>query len=162
MSEKAKEEKVLIIIKPDALVRGLFGEITHRLERKGLKIIGVKMTRLEDVILDEHYKHLSDKPFFQDLKNFMKSAPVVLMVLSGFNAVKATRIIVGATDAVVADAGTIRGDMALSTQSNLIHASDSVENGEIEVERFFSEEELFNYERPDAKVIFSEHLTGNR
>ena len=157
-----KEERVLIIIKPDALVRGLFGEITQRLERKGLKIIGTKMTRLGDVVLDEHYSHLTDKPFFKDLKGFMQSAPVVLMAISGFNAVKATRIIVGATDAVVADAGTIRGDLALSTQSNLVHASDSIENGEIEVARFFEEEDLFDYERPDAKMVYSDHLMGNR
>ena len=156
------EEKVLIIIKPDALVRGLFGEVTQRFEKKGLKIMGTKMVRLEDVILDEHYAHLADKPFFQGIKDFMKSAPVVLMVLSGINAVKATRIIVGATDAVIADAGTIRGDLALSTQSNLVHASDSVENGEKEVARFFSEEELFGYERPDAKMVYSDHLMGDR
>lgn len=154
------EEKVLIIIKPDALVRGLFGEVTKRFERKGLKIIGTKMTLLEDVILDEHYAHLLDKPFFKDLKGFMKSAPVILMVLSGINAIKATRIIVGTTDAVVADAGTIRGDLALSTQSNLVHASDSVENGEKEVQKFFQNEELFDYEKPDAKIIYSDYLMG--
>ncbi len=157
-----KEEKVLIIIKPDALVRGLFGEVVGRLERKGLKIIGTKMTKLSDIVLDEHYSHIADKPFFPNVKGFMQSAPVVLMALSGFNAVKATRIIVGATDAVVADAGTIRGDLALSTQSNLVHASDSVDNGEIEVARFFSEEELFGYERPDAKMIYSDKLMGDR
>jgi nucleoside-diphosphate kinase len=157
-----KEEKVLIIIKPDALVRGLFGEVVHRLERKGLKVIGTKMTKLGDVALDEHYQHLTDKPFFADLKGFMQSAPVVLMALSGINAVKATRIIVGATDAVVADAGTIRGDLALSTQSNLVHASDSIENGELEVARFFEESELFNYERPDAKMVYSDTLMGGQ
>jgi nucleoside-diphosphate kinase len=156
------EEKVLIIIKPDALVRGLFGEVVSRLERKGLKVIGTKMARLSDVVLDEHYSHLTDKPFFDDLKGFMQSAPVILMVVSGFDAVKATRIIVGATDASVADAGTIRGDLALSTQSNLVHASDSVENGEAEVKRFFSDDELFEYERPDAHMVYSDKLMGNR
>lgn len=120
------------------------------------------MTNLQDVALDEHYAHLADKPFFKDLKGFMQSAPVVLMALSGFNAVKATRIIVGATDATIADAGTIRGDLALSTQSNLVHASDSVENGEAEVKRFFEEDELFGYERPDAKMVYSEHYMGDR
>jgi nucleoside-diphosphate kinase len=116
------------------------------------------MTQLEDVLLDEHYSHLSDKPFFADLKKFMKSAPVVLMALSGINAVEATRIIVGATNAVVADAGTIRGDLELSTQSNLVHASDSVENGELEVNRFFNEDELFEYTRPDAEFVYSDTL----
>ncbi len=157
-----QEEKVLIIIKPDALVRGLFGEVVHRLERKGLKIIGTKMAKLSDVALDEHYSHIADKPFFPDVKGFMQSAPVILMVISGYNAVKATRIIVGATDAVVADAGTIRGDLALSTQSNLVHASDSPENGEEEVARFFTEDELFDYNRPDAEMVYSDKLMGNR
>jgi len=156
------EEKVLIIIKPDALVRGLFGEVVGRLERKGLKIIGTKMTTLSDVMLDEHYSHIADKPFFPGIKDFMQSAPVVLMVLSGFNAVKATRIIVGVTDAAVADAGTIRGDLALSVQSNLVHASDSVESGEEEVKRFFTEDELFGYARPDAQMVYSDKLMGNR
>ena len=157
-----KEEKVVIIIKPDALVRGLFGEVTKRFERKGLKIIGVKMSRLEDIVLDEHYSHLVDKPFFGELKDFMKSEPVILMVLAGINAIKATRLIVGPTDGAIADAGTIRGDFSLSTQSNIVHASDSVENGEIEVQRFFKDEELFNYERPDAKMVYSEYLMGDR
>jgi len=92
----------------------------------------------------------------------MKSAPVVLMVLAGINAIKATRLIVGPTDGAMADAGTIRGDFSLSTQSNIVHASDSVENGEIEVKRFFKEEELFNYKRVDAEMVYSEHLMGNR
>ena len=150
-----QEEKVLIIIKPDALVRGLFGEVVKRFERKGLKIIGTKMAKLSDVLLEEHYSHIADKPFFPGVKEFMQSAPVILMVLSGYNAVKATRLIVGVTDASEADAGTIRGDLALSMQSNLVHASDSVENGEAEVKRFFTEDELFDYQRPDAKMVYS-------
>ncbi|MCK5589213.1 MAG: nucleoside-diphosphate kinase, partial [Candidatus Pacebacteria bacterium] len=134
-----KEEKVLIIIKPDALVRGFFGEIVTRFERKGLKITGTKMTRLEDILLEEHYSHIADKPFFSGIKDFMKSAPVILMVLVGVNAVEATRLIVGPTDGSKADAGTIRGDFSLSVQSNLVHASDSSENGEEEVKRFFTD-----------------------
>ena len=120
-------EKVLIIAKPDAIVRGLLGEVTGRFERKGLKIIGIKMVKLEDVLLEEHYSHIADKPFFAGIKNYMKSAPVVLMVLAGENAVEATRIIVGATDGSKADAGTIRGDLSLSIQSNIVHVSDTVE-----------------------------------
>ena len=149
------EEKVLIIIKPDAIVRGLIGEVVSRFERKGLKIIGTKMVKLEEALLEEHYSHIADKPFFQGIKNYMMSAPVMLMVLAGENAVEATRLIVGATDAVKADAGTIRGDLALSIQSNIVHASDSVEAGKEEVKRFFKDEELFDYERPDAKFVFS-------
>ncbi len=150
-----KKEKVLIIIKPDALVRGFFGEIITRFERKGLKIIATKMQKLEDIILEQHYSHIADKPFFAGIKDFMKSAPVVLMVLEGYEAVSATRLIVGPTDGTKADAGTIRGDFSLSIQSNLVHASDSVENGEEEVKRFFTEEELFSYKRSGEEMIYS-------
>jgi len=149
------EEKVLIIIKPDAIVRGLIGEVVSRFEKKGLKIIGTKMTKLEDTLLKEHYSHIADKPFFEGIKKYMMSAPVILMVLAGENAVEATRLLVGPTDAAKADAGTIRGDLALSIQSNIVHASDSVEAGKEEVKRFFKDEELFDYERPDAKFVFS-------
>ncbi|MFH1402488.1 MAG: nucleoside-diphosphate kinase [Patescibacteria group bacterium] len=151
-----KEEKTLIIMKPDAIQRNLFGEILQRFERKGLKIIGVKMTKIGDVLLDEHYKHLKDKPFFNSLKNYMQSSPVVLMALSGVNSISATRLIVGPTKGYEADAGSIRGDYSLSGQSNLVHASDSPENAEEEIKRFFNESELFNYEKSDYKLIYSE------
>ena len=150
-----KTEKVLIIIKPDALVRGFFGEIVTRFERKGLKIIATKMQKLEDIMLEKHYSHIADKPFFGGIKDFMKSAPVVLMVLEGYNAVEATRLIVGPTDGSKADAGTIRGDFSLSVQSNLVHASDSVENGEEEVKRFFTEDELYSYKRSGEDILYS-------
>ena len=142
-------------MKPDCVIRNLMGEIIHRFERKGLQIIGMKMTRLEDVLLEEHYGHLKDKPFFASIKSYMKSAPVVLVALSGINAVKAVRLIVGPTKGYEADAGTIRGDFSLSTQSNIVHASDSVETGEAEVKRFFKSEELFSYEKPEYGFIYS-------
>lgn len=150
------EERVLLIIKPDAIQRGLMGEIVGRFERKGFKIIGTKMEKMGDVLLDEHYAHIADKPFFQGIKDFMMSAPVVLVAVSGVNGVQAARLIVGPTDGSVADAGSIRGDMSLSIQSNLVHASDSVENGQEEVARFFSEEELFDYKQQSAKYINAE------
>ncbi|HUX81184.1 MAG TPA: nucleoside-diphosphate kinase, partial [Candidatus Paceibacterota bacterium] len=131
-----KEEKTLIILKPDAMHRGLAGEVISRFERKGLKIVGMKMVQLEDAIIDAHYVHIKDKPFFVGIKNFMKTSPVIVMVLAGINAVDATRLIVGPTKAYEASAGTIRGDLSLSTQSNIVHASDSIESGRIEVERF--------------------------
>ncbi|MCD5396908.1 MAG: nucleoside-diphosphate kinase [Candidatus Pacebacteria bacterium] len=149
------KEKVLIIIKPDALIRGYFGEVVSRFERKGLKIIATKMAKLEDVILEEHYNHLADKPFFGRIKEFMQSAPVILMVLSGVNAVEATRLIVGPTDGSKADAGSIRGDFSLSIQSNLVHASDSPENGEKETFIFFSKDEIYEYMRAGEDVIYS-------
>jgi nucleoside-diphosphate kinase len=158
MNTHPKNEKVLIIMKPDAIQRNLVGEIIGRFERKGLKINGMKMLTLEDVLLEDHYKHIKDKPFFAGIKTFMKSAPVVVMALSGIGAVDAVRIIVGPTKAYEAPAGTIRGDLAMSIQSNVVHASDSVENGIDEVNRFFSEEELFSYEKIDQKYIYADNF----
>lgn len=147
-------ERTLIIAKPDAVQRGLVGEIITRFERKGLKMIGVKMIRTDDKVLDDHYSHLSDKPFFADLKDFMKSSPVVVMAWEGYECTNAVRIIVGATNPRDADAGTIRGDMAIGQGRNLIHASDSKENGEIEVKRFFSESELFGYDKSEYVHVY--------
>lgn len=151
-----KEEKTLIILKPDAVHRGLMGEIIGRFERKGLKIVAMKMVQLEDAMIDAHYVHIKDKPFFVGIKNFMKTSPVVVMVLSGIGAVAATRLIVGPTKAYEADAGTIRGDLSLSTQSNMVHASDSVENGIEEIARFFTADEVFEYKRNDFNYINAE------
>src|SRR3989344_8053817 len=152
------EERILIILKPDALQRGLVGEIFHRFERKGLKIIGLKMVQLEDLTLDEHYAHHKDKPFFTSLKRYMKSAPVALLVLSGIKAIQAIRLIVGPTRAYEADAGSIRGDFAMSGQSNIVHASDSAENAEEEIKRFFKPDELFDYQKPDFPWLYSDSV----
>lgn len=152
----SKEEKTLIILKPDAVHRGLMGEIIGRFERKGLKVVAMKMVQLEDAMIDAHYVHIKDKPFFVGIKNFMKTSPVVVMVLSGIGAVAATRLIVGPTKAYEADAGTIRGDLSLSTQSNMVHASDSVESGIEEIARFFEENEVFEYKRNDFNYINAE------
>ena len=149
-------EQSLIIIKPDAIQRNLVGEIINRFERKGLKIIGMKMTHLTDVLLEQHYSHIADKPFFPRIRKFMKSAPVIIMALSGVQAVAAIRTIVGPTKAFEAAAGTVRGDLAMSMQSNVVHASDSVENGEIEIKRFFNEDEILNYEKLGETVVYSD------
>ncbi len=151
-----KEERTLIIIKPDALQRSLLGEIVHRFERKGLKIVGSKMMRISDLLIDEHYAHHKSKPFFSGLKKYMQSSPVVTIVLSGINAIGATRLIVGPTKGYEADAGSIRGDFSLSMQSNLVHASDSVESAEKEIKRFFKKSELFDYTKPDFRLLNSE------
>ena len=150
-------EKSLIIIKPDAMQRNLAGEIIGRLEKKGLKIIGLKMMNLEDTKIEEHYAHIKDKPFFPGIRDFMKATPVVVMAVEGINAVSAIRILVGPTKAWEATAGTIRGDYSLSTQSNLVHASDSVEAGLAEIARFFKTEELFMYDRIDTDFVYAEH-----
>lgn len=154
---RPNDERSLIIIKPDAVQRNLIGEIINRFERKGLKIIGLKMMGIEDALLEEHYAHIKDKPFFPGIRDFMKSCPVVVMAVSGINAISSIRIIVGPTKAWEADAGTIRGDYSLSTQSNIVHASDSIENGEIEVKRFFKEDEIFSYKKIDTDFVYAEH-----
>jgi len=151
-----KEEQTLILIKPDAINRALVGEIVGRFERKGLRIAGMKMMELEDVLLEAHYAHIADKPFFAGIKKFMKSSPVVVMALSGINAVSAVRLIVGPTKGYEADAGSIRGDLSLSIQSNVVHASDSSETAKEEVARFFKDEELFDYRRNDFNFIYAD------
>lgn len=154
---KINHEKSLIILKPDALQRNLIGEIISRFERKGLKIIGIKMMDIETAILDEHYAHIKDKPFYPGVRDFMKTCPVIVMALEGINAVSAIRLIVGPTKAWEANAGTIRGDFSLSTQSNIVHASENIEAGEIEVKRFFKKEEIFEYTKIDTDFIYAEH-----
>jgi nucleoside-diphosphate kinase len=150
----ATPERTLILIKPDALQRNLLGEIVGRFERKGLKIVGMKMITLNDVLLEAHYAHHKDKPFFGDLKAFMKSSPVVAMVLEGVEAISAVRLLVGPTKGSAADAGSIRGDLSMSTQANLVHASDSPENADAEVKRFFSPDEIFGYKKVDFAFIY--------
>jgi nucleoside-diphosphate kinase len=150
------KERTLTIIKPDALQRDLLGDIINRFERKGLKIVGLKMMQLEDVLLDEHYGHHKDKHFFVGLKKFMKSSPVVVTVLEGLEAVKTVRFICGPTCGREADAGTIRGDFSMSLQHNIIHASDSVEAAEKEIYRFFNNDELFDYPKVEFDYLYSE------
>ncbi|MBI5357463.1 nucleoside-diphosphate kinase [Candidatus Saccharibacteria bacterium] len=147
-------ERTLIIIKPDALQRGLVGEITSRLERKGLKLIGIKMMRLDDAILQSHYAHIVDKPFYKGIEEFMKSSPVIVMAWQGFECVESVRNLVGATNPREAEAGSIRGDLAIGQGRNLIHASDSKENGEEEVARFFEKSEIFTYEKLDYEHLY--------
>ena len=149
-------QRTLILVKPDALQRDLLGEVIRRFELKGLKIVGMKFIRLTDEMLDEHYAHLADKPFFGSLKKFMMQTPVVGMVLEGIDCVEAVRKIVGSTNPRVADAGTIRADFSMNVPSNLIHASDSAENAVTEIKRFFVDDELFAYEKITDRYIFGE------
>lgn len=155
MNEKIKE-KTLVLLKPDALQRNLLGKIIERFEQKGLKIIGLKMMQLEDVLLDEHYAHHKGKPFFIGLKNFMKSSPVVAIVLEGFDAVEVIRGICGPTLGRKAPPGTIRGDFSMSVQANIVHASDSTETAREEIIRFFNDDELFDYNKIDFEMIYVE------
>ncbi len=152
------EERSLIIIKPDAIQRSLVGNIITRFENKGLKIIGMKMMHLSDVLVEDHYSHVKDKPFFPRIKRFMTSSPVIVMAVAGIKAIDSIRIIVGPTKSYEAAAGTLRGDLALSMQSNVVHASDSVENAKIEINRFFEESEIVDYDKIDTQYIFSDDL----
>jgi len=148
-------EKTLVIFKPDSLTRGLVGELLHRFERKGLKIVGMKMIHLNDDLIGQHYAQLKDKPFFPHLKRFMQSAPSVLVVIEGINAITVVRNLVGVTKGYEAQAGTIRGDYSLSGQCNVVHASDSQVSSDIEIERFFKDDELFSYEKIDLDFLYS-------
>lgn len=149
-------ERTLIIVKPDALQRNLLGEIIHRFEQKGLKIVGLKMIAIDDVKVTEHYEHHKDKPFFQNLKKYMQSSPVVVLVLEGLEAISAVRLIVGPTKGREADAGSIRGDFAMSAQCNIVHASDSEESAKKEIKRFFQTEELFAYDKMDFSWVYGD------
>lgn len=138
-------EKTLVILKPCTLQRGLIGEVISRFEKKGLQLAGMKMTWLTDEVLSEHYAHLSDKPFFQRLKNAMSVIPVIVCCWEGVDAVRVVRSMTGVTNGRNAAPGTIRGDYSMSGQENIVHASDSPENAAIELARFFKDEELFDY-----------------
>ncbi|MDP4008362.1 MAG: nucleoside-diphosphate kinase [Candidatus Peregrinibacteria bacterium] len=149
-------EKTLILIKPDGIQRGLVGEILARFERKGLKLIGMKMMSLDEAVLREHYAHIADKPFFPGVSKFMMSSPVVALCLEGLECVEAVRLITGITKARAAEAGSIRGDFAMSQSCNVIHASDTPENAEKEVARFFKKDELFAYDKSEFAHVYNE------
>ena len=149
-------EKTLILLKPDALQRGLVGQILSRFENKGLKIVGLKMMSVSDALVEEHYAHHKDKPFFSGLKSFMQSSPVVAICLEGVEAISTVRRMAGITKSREADFGTIRGDFGMSVQANLIHVSEDPKAAQDEVARFFTEEELFDYQRPFDINIYGE------
>lgn len=138
-------EKTLVIIKPSGVQRALIGPVIQRFQQKGLLITGLKMMRLDEKILREHYAHLVDRPFFPLILDSMMASPVVVMCLEGLDAVEVVRSMTGSTNSRKAAPGTIRGDFGMSGQENIIHASDSPENGAIEVARFFKPEEIFAY-----------------
>ena len=149
-------ERTLILIKPDAIGRALVGKIITRFEEKGLKLVGIKFLRLTDALLNEHYSHLADKPFFGGTKRFMQTTPVIAICIEGLECVETVRRLCGITKAREAAPGTIRGDWAMSVQANLVHASDSIETANKEVARFFSNDELFEYESALTSAVYSE------
>ncbi|HJN89128.1 MAG TPA: nucleoside-diphosphate kinase [Verrucomicrobiota bacterium] len=140
---RALMEESLVLLKPDCLEGRKCGEVLKRFEEASFEVFGVKMMRLSDEILREHYAHLTDLPFFPEIQGFMQSSPVVAIALRGENAIVRIRNMVGPTDSTIADKGTIRGDFGKDKMRNVVHASDSVENGQAELKRFFTESELF-------------------
>ena len=151
-------QKTLIILKPDAVKRGLVGKILARFEEKGIKIVAMKMVQLNREILEKHYAEHKGKPFYESLVSFMQSGPVVLAVLEGFNAIEVVRKMVGATNGREAEPGTIRGDYSMSQQNNLIHASADTSVAEREIKLFFKEDELLDYEASERIVYAKDEL----
>ena len=145
-----------ILIKPDGMQRGLLGEIIGRFERKGLKLVGLKMIRLSDPILDDWYGHHKEKPFFPKLKSYMQSAPIVAMLWEGIEAVDTVRKLCGVTLGRAAEAGSIRGDFSMSQQLNLIHASDSESNASKEKSLIFGEGEVFEWTSASEVLVYSD------
>lgn len=148
-------EKTLVILKPSAMGRGIAGEVITRFTNKGLILAGMKMVQLTDAILDEHYAHLIERPFFNRIKTSMKAQPVIVMCLAGIDAVQVVRTMTGVTNGRNAAPGTIRGDFSMSGQENIIHASDSVENAKIELDRFFKPEEIFEYTPTTMSLLYA-------
>lgn len=148
-------ERTLVLLKPDAVQRGILGEIIGRFERKGLKLVGMKMMQLDDALLEEHYSHLNHLPFFGEIKQFMMLAPVVATCWEGVDCVKTVRTMCGVTLSREAAPGTIRGDFGMSIQANLVHASDSVETAAVEVPRFFKDGDLFDYQWLNTPYVYT-------
>ena len=147
-------ERSFIMIKPDGVQRALIGEIIRRIERKGLKIIGLKMIKISKEIAKRHYEEHKDKAFFDELIKYITSGPVVVMVVEGREAIKVVRKLVGSTNPIDASFGTIRGDFGLDIGRNVIHASDSKESASREISLFFSENEILEYKRIDENWIY--------
>ncbi|RYD23206.1 MAG: nucleoside-diphosphate kinase [Verrucomicrobiaceae bacterium] len=142
-------ETTLILFKPDAVAKNLTGTVLARFQEQGFLIRGIKMMRLSDEILAEHYSHIAAMPFFPSVRGFMQEAPVIALALEGENVISRVRDLLGPTDSTVAPAGTIRGDFGFkdadAKMRNVCHASDSVEAAQAELKRFFKDDELFSY-----------------
>lgn len=149
-------EQTLIIFKPSAIGRALVGKVLSRFEQKGLIVTGMKMMKLSEEILKEHYAHLVDKPFFPIILASMTATPVIVACLKGVDAINVVRSMTGATNGRQAAPGTIRGDFSMSNQENIIHASSSPEDAQAEIKRFFKDDEIFDYTPATIKFINSD------
>lgn len=148
-------EKTLVIIKPGAIQRGLIGEVIHRFERKGLQLCGIKMMQLTDEILADHYAHLVQRPFFKRIKDSMMITPVIICCWKGLEAVHIVHEMAGKTNGREAAFGTIRGDFSMSVQENIIHTSDSIETAKVELARFFTDDEIFQFDHIDLTYLYA-------
>jgi nucleoside-diphosphate kinase len=146
-------ERTLVLLKPDGVQRRLVGEIIGRFERKGLRLVGLKLVQASEKLASEHYAVHRSRPFYQSLLQFLTSGPTVALVLEGREAVAVVRGLMGPTDGTKAAPGTIRGDYGLSVQNNLIHGSDSPENAQAEIKLWFTPEELVAWEPVDAAWV---------
>ena len=149
-------EKTFVAIKPDGVKRGLVGELINRFERKGYKLIGMKLIIPTQQIVEQHYKEHINKPFYPRLLKYFTSGPLVAMALEGYNVVKGVRQIVGATNPDNADVGTIRADYAQIMEQNIVHASDSVESGQREINIWFKPEEIFDNWKTVSEILIEE------
>jgi len=147
-------ERTLVIVKPDAVQRGLIGEIVGRLERRGLRIVAMKLMQIDPALAEQHYAVHKGKPFYPGLIQYITSAPVVAMVLEGKNAIEDVRRTMGATNPADADPGTIRADLGLEVGRNLVHGSDGAETAAFEIPLFFGDEEIIEYARDVDRWIF--------
>ncbi|MBI5681142.1 MAG: nucleoside-diphosphate kinase [Methanobacterium sp.] len=147
-------ERSLVMLKPDAVLRRLMGTVLTRFEERGLKVVAVKMMNISEDLAKEHYGEHEEKPFFNDLVSYITSGPVLATVIEGDECISLIRKMVGATNPKEADLGTIRGDYALETGRNIIHASDSLESAKREIELFFNDSEICNYDLPDESLIY--------
>ena len=146
-------ERTLVLVKPDGVQRGLIGEVISRLERRGLKLVGIKLMQVDDALARQHYGEHVDRPFFAGLVDFITSSPVVAMAWEADNAVEAVRNTIGQTNPTTSPLGTIRGDLALDIGRNLVHGSDSPESAVQELGLFFSAGELLDYARANDSWI---------
>ncbi len=143
LTDPMSQETTLILFKPDCVQKRLSGEVLKRFEAEGFAVRGLKMMRLSDAVLKEHYAHVADKPFFPEIVTFMQSSPVVALALGGENVIARVRDLLGPTNSAAAPKGTIRGDFGENMMVNVCHASDSLENAAAEVKRFFGDNEVF-------------------
>ena len=148
-----QKERTFVMIKPDAVQRGLIGDIINRFEKKGIKLVAMKMVSVDRKLAEKHYEIHKGKPFFEPTVRYITSAPVVAMVLEGINAIEMVRNMMGKTDPQKAETGTIRGDYGQFIGRNIVHGSDGKETAEFEIDLWFKPEEIAKYKRIDEEWL---------